>query len=340
VSEALPGDGPEPGPVALVIVHRNQPGRCVATGRAFLDQGLPVRLIVVDNGSPPEALERVRSGLPDAEVVELGANTGFGPAANAGFRRWLESGAGEWVALAPHDAVPEPGCLARLVAAASARPRAGLASAEYGQPGVPVVHPYLGGVVEPSTEEPAPDGWEAAGHPHGTLMLARRSCLEEIGLFDERYFAYCEEADLGVRAIRAGWEVGIVRGAVVHNPSMSSESGVAEYLMFRNSLLLVRDHFGRYPAFVRLVIAVVGTTIGALFPSRRLMFFHLGGRVHAMADHLRGRYGPPPARLVRASARRRARARPEPRVLTGYAPAPLSDPPPLSGHASGQSEGP
>ena len=44
------------------------------------------------------------------------------------------------------------------------------------------------------------------------MLFARRGALEDVGLFDERYFAYCEEADLGLRAVAAGWEVGLVRG--------------------------------------------------------------------------------------------------------------------------------
>ena len=48
-------------------------------------------------------------------------------------------------------------------------------------------------------------------------MMLRRDCLDEVGLFDERYFSYCEEADLALRARRAGWKVGLVRGARVQN---------------------------------------------------------------------------------------------------------------------------
>ena len=260
-------------------------------------------MLVVDNGSPAGDVAAVRAGLPAAEVLELGRNTGFGPAANAGLARWLADGpaAGEWVLVCPHDATPEPGCVAALVAAAAARPRAGLASAEYGDDdrlARPVVDRYFGGILGPTDRRP---GWEAAGHPHGTLLLARRACLEEVGLFDERYFAYCEEADLGERARRAGWEVGIVWGAVVRNPGMSSEVGVPEYLMLRNSLLLVRSHFGRYPAFIRFTMAAWGTVRGVLRPDRRPPFWHLQGRRLAMRHFLQGRYGPPPEELLRAS---------------------------------------
>jgi GT2 family glycosyltransferase len=288
-------------PVTVVIVHWDQPDRCVRTALAFVAQaGVDISLIVVDNGSDPVAVERVVAGLPDAEVIRVGHNAGFGGAANIGMRHWLSQGAGEWVVVAPHDALPTDDCLRRLVDAAAARPRAGLASAEYGEPGKPVVDRYFGGIL---VERQRDDGWEDAGHPHGTLMLARRACLEDIGLFDERYFAYCEEADLGLRASQAGWEVGVVWGAVVRNPSVSVRSEVAEYLMLRNSLLLVREHFGRYHAFIRICFAIVNTTRLKLRPASRGPFFSYGARRRALVDFLRGRFGPPPPELAVAGSK-------------------------------------
>ena len=100
------------------------------------------------------------------------------------------------------------------------------------------------------------EGWEPAGHPHGTLMLARRAVLEEVGLFDERYFAYCEEADLALRAKAAGWETGLIRGAIVVNPDLGTRIAVIDYLQLRNTLLLVREHSGRYHATIRFLLAV------------------------------------------------------------------------------------
>lgn len=290
------------GPVTAVIVHRDRAASCVGTGRALLAQGVD-RLIVVDNGSPDGAVATVREGLPGARVLELGCNTGFGPGANVGLRHWLEEDAevaGRWVLVCPHDARPDPGCVEALLLAASTRPRAGLASAEYGDEDVrlarPVVDRYFGGILGPTDRHP---GWEDADHPHGTLLLAARDCLDDIGVFDETYFAYCEEADLGLRASAAGWGVGIVWGAVVRNPSMSSETGVPEYLMLRNSLHLVRRNFGRYPASIRFLMAVWTTASGSVRPSRRTPFWHLPGRLFALRDYLLGRDGPPPAALLR-----------------------------------------
>jgi len=226
--------------VTVVLVHWNQAARCVATVEAF-----DVDMVIVDNGSSPDQLE-VLHAIGAVTVIELGRNTGFGPGANAGWRHWLDGGKGEWCVVAPHDALPAPDCLSLMFDALETRPRAGLACADVGDGQTPVIDEYFGGMTSPARVE---EGWEPAGYPHGTLLVARRSCLGDIGLFDERYFAYCEEADLGERARRAGWEVGIVRGARVVNPYLGGGSDIVDYLMLRNTLLLVRKHFvpGHHP---------------------------------------------------------------------------------------------
>lgn len=292
--------------LTAVIVHRALPETCIRTGRALLDQGIRLRLVVVDNGSPAGDLATLRGGLPEAEVIELGRNTGFGPAANVGLRRWLAAGAGggDWAVVCPHDALPEPGCLALILSEVARRPRAGLACAEYGDVGhygeagpvtKPVVDPWLGGVLAPSVRR---RGWEDAGYPHGTLLFAGRACLNDIGLFDEDYFAYCEEADLGERARRAGWGVGIVWGAVVRNTGMTSEAGVPEYLMLRNTLHLVRRHFGRTHALFLFGVSAWITVRGTLLPRRRPPYWHPRARRLALRDFVLGRLGPPPRALT------------------------------------------
>ncbi|HEX9531007.1 MAG TPA: glycosyltransferase [Acidimicrobiales bacterium] len=281
--------------VDVILVHRDQPERCVLAARAFQAQvGVRTRLTVVDNGSPAPARERLAAALPGVAMVALGRNAGFGPGANAGLRAWLTDGAGDWAVVAPHDALPEPDCLRRLLAAVAERPRAGLVSAEYGEANRPVIDAYLGGMLVPM---PRRDGWVATEHPHGTLLACARACLEDIGLFDERYFAYVEEADLGLRAAARGWEVGMVVGALVVNPVTSSPPAVVDYLQLRNTLLLIRDHFGRYPATMRGLIAVVSVVHQSLRPSARAPWFSPRARLRAVADFARGRFGPPPAAL-------------------------------------------
>jgi glycosyltransferase involved in cell wall biosynthesis len=280
----------------LYVIHRNRAERCARTVSHFLAQDVPLTVTVIDNGSTAESLHALRSALPDdVAVIEVGANRGFGPAANVAFEHFLAGGDGGWVAICPHDALPAPGCVRSLLECTAARPRAGLASADVGDGATPVVDRYFGGILAPATVRA---GWESAGHPHGTLLLARRECLAEVGLFDERYFAYCEEADLALRARAAGWEVGVVRGALIRNTDVGSHEAIVDYLQLRNTLLLVREHFGRYPAFIRFVLGMWHLASGLVAPSRRGPYYVPRARVLALADHLRRRYGPPPASLA------------------------------------------
>jgi N-acetylglucosaminyl-diphospho-decaprenol L-rhamnosyltransferase len=293
---------PVPHQLDLVVVHRENPLVVPATVRRFLDQGVDLRVLVVDSGSSPAALARARQGVPaGVHVLALEGNRGFGPSANAGFRWLLARDPAPWLAVAPHDAEPQTGCLARMLDELATRPRAGLASADVGDNLTPVVDPYFGAIPAPAT---VTEGWEPAGYPHGTLMLARRELLDEVGLFDERYFAYCEEAELAVRAARAGWEIGVVRGADVRNGGLGSRVALVDYLQLRNTLLLVREHSGRYHATIRLIIAAWHMTAGALNPRwRGGPYWAPRARLRAVIDHLRGRYGPPPASLAGGAVR-------------------------------------
>lgn len=278
-------------PLHVVVVHRNRPETAAATVASFRAQDVPVEVTVVDNSEDPAVTDRLRRLLPDTEVLATGGNRGFGPGANVGLAAWLAAGHGEWVAVAPHDAVPTEGCLQRLLAEVSTRPDAGLVCAEFG-PGfdfVPAVDWVIGGFYRPATRG---RGWQDVDYPHGTLMLARRATLEQVGLFDERYFAYCEEVDLALRARAAGWRVGLVWGAVVTNGALPAQL-VADYLQVRNTLLLVRSRFGRYPAVLRCLLAVAGALRRAGADPRQAGL-HLRLEAWAVADFARGRYGPPP----------------------------------------------
>lgn len=281
-------------PLTVVVVHRNRAERCRATVTALREQTVPTRVVVVDAGSEPAARDAVAAVVADRAEDEFLAspeNLGFGPGANVGLRHWLTSGTGEWAGLCPHDALPAPDCLERLLAAVGPRPRAGLASADVGDGLSPVVDRYFGTLFRPAA---VTEGWEAVDYPHGTLLFARRACLEDAGLFDERYFSYCEEADLGLRVRDRGWEIGLVRGARVTNPDLSASVAVVDYLQLRNTLLLTREHFGRYAHFIRFTTAVLQLVSQTLRPSRRPLVFHARARVFALRDQLRGCYGPPP----------------------------------------------
>ena len=79
------------------------------------------------------------------------------------------------------------------------------------------------------------------------------------------------------------------------NTDLSSSVAVVDYLQLRNTLLLTREHFGRYAAFIRFTTALLQLVSQTLRPARRPLVFHARARLLALRDHLRGCYGPPPA---------------------------------------------
>ena len=278
-------------PITVVVVHRDRPDTIGGTVAAHLAQSVPTDVIVVDNGSSEATRVALPSLVGEARLIEAGSNLGFGPGANVGLRHWLAHGTGEWAAITPHDAVPDPDTLERIMDAVADRPGVGLVSADVGDGARPIIQPYLGTIEAPPEVEV---GFDRSDYPHGTLMLVRRTCVEQIGLFDERYFAYCEEADLGLRAADAGWACGVVRGAMVHNPGMSASIERVAYLQTRNTLLLIREHFGRRNAWFRIVVALLQIPVGLVYEPARGLHWSPRGRLLAIRDHLRGRYGPPP----------------------------------------------
>ncbi len=280
------------GQVTVVVVHRNRPDSIAQTVGAFLDQPSTVGVVVVDNDSSEEARADLVEQVAPADVIFADSNLGFGPGANVGIRRWMRSGVGEWVAITPHDSRPSPDTLELIMSELVDRPDVGLVSADVGDGCRPIIDPFLGSI---DSQPEVTQGFDRSDYPHGTLMLARRQCLEEIGLFDERYFAYCEEADLGLRAAAAGWQCGVVRGAMISNPGMSSSIELVAYLQLRNTLLMLREHFGRWNVTFRTILALLQIPVGMVHPPARGLHWSPRGRLKAIRDHLLGRYGPPPA---------------------------------------------
>lgn len=279
--------------VQLLVVHWNQPEACVATVNAFAGQEIPLRVTVIDNDSTADAYAYLQAELDlSVTIVRLDDNKGWGGALNVILRRWLRTEGSPYCLISAHDARPAPDCLRLLVAAADADPRIGIACPQYPDPFIARLSRWRG--VYPEAATPQTTGMaQEVDVPHGTLMLVRRQCLDEIGLFDQRYFAYGDEHDLGARAVRHGWKVVLVWGSVVTNPGTWTESSWRSYLFARNSLYLVRAYFGRAAATLRAIL-ILGNTLRLLTFHREDGFaFSARARWKAVRDYFHGCTGRP-----------------------------------------------
>lgn len=273
----------------LLIVHWNAPQACAATVRAFLAQGVALDVTVIDNDSKPAEFEALKDALPsEAAIVRLQSNRGWGGALNVCLHHWLHEEAQPFCFISAHDSDPAPGCLSLLLAAATADAQLGIACPQYTEPYVARLSRRRG--VFPETATPQPRGTaQEVDAPHGTLMLVRLECLAEIGGFDERYFAYGDEHELGLRARRRGWKVALVWGAIVTNPGTGTASALRSYLFARNSLLLVHDYFGARAAWGRVVLLLANTFRLAL---TRETNANVCARLRGVRDFVFGRFGP------------------------------------------------
>lgn len=278
--------------IDVLLVHWNRPQECARTIDAFRAQrDVTVSVSVIDNASSPSARERLAQLQPHTEVEVLSRNVGYGAAMNIGISRWLKRGEGHWLVMAPHDALPAPDCLNLLVDALRDHPRRGLVSAEYGTDVLPGYRPVHGYGCYAATRGA---GFRSTEFAHGTLLLASRSCLDAVGGFDERYFAYGEEYDLALRAKRAGFDVGIVWGALVQNPIREAGSKECFYLNVRNGLLATRARSGLSAAVLRSAIVVGNGLRTTVRPSLRAEGDALSLRLRAVSDFWTGRFGAPP----------------------------------------------
>ena len=139
-----------------------------------------VRVVVVDNGSDAggagdrarRAARRGRAGGAAPQPRLRPRRQRRVPARARQPRSPTTPGGSAWPRTTPsRRRTAWPACST----AVGERPRAGLACADFGDGATPVVDPYFGGILAPAT---VAEGWEPAGHPHGTLMLARREVLD------------------------------------------------------------------------------------------------------------------------------------------------------------------
>lgn len=210
------------------------------------------RVAVCDNGTGPDAVERLRSSIeakgwsPWVELSALKTNLGFTGGNNFVIRAATSSkDPPEYVLLLNSDTLVQDGALEALVAFMDSHPRAGIAGSQLLSPAGEVqASPYrffgiatefdrglrLGLVskvlsrwvaVPPTPEREARVEWVS-----GASMILRQTMLEEIGLLDEGLFTYFDDIDFCLRARRGGWETWYVPDSrVVHLEGASS--GVA-----------------------------------------------------------------------------------------------------------------
>jgi GT2 family glycosyltransferase len=242
----------------ITVAIPNYNGRPLLEGvlpSIFEQTLIPARTVVVDDCSSDDSVAYLRASWPEVDVVGLAENVNVTVAMN----ECLRAAHTELVVLLNNDVELEPDCLAQLAAALDAHPSAGAAAAKlldfddrHRLDGAGDIFFWRGAATRRGQGE-VDDGRYDEPSPIfaacGAVVAYRRSALEQVGEFDERFVAGLEDVDWSFRAQLLGIEIRYVPSAVAYHmgsatigrtltPSMA-------YLNWRNWLWLIAKD---YPA--------------------------------------------------------------------------------------------
>lgn len=238
--------------VSVVVVNWNRRNLLRGCLSSLARQTHPVfETIVVDNGSEDGSAE-MAEGEFGARVIRNAANLGFCAANNQG----IAAARGDLVALLNNDAEAGPGWLEALARVFERRPELGMAASKILVYEDPRRIDKAGHLIWPDGQNRGRgtgaldcgqyDRLEEALWPDGCAAMYRKRMLDEIGGFDEDFFAYGDDAELGLRARIAGWSCLYVPDAVVRHrrgATLGLDSARRLELIERNRVLLAAKLF-------------------------------------------------------------------------------------------------
>ncbi|HET7292239.1 MAG TPA: glycosyltransferase family 2 protein [Vicinamibacteria bacterium] len=233
-----------------VVVNWNGRDYVHEAVESLLRQDLPdLEVVVVDNasrdGSDRKLEERFGARL---HLIRNDRNLGWGAGNNVAIRATRAP----YVILLNSDARAEPAFARELVAAAGADPRVGMVAAKVLDHDRPDAIDTVGHLLYPDglnrgrgrleVDRGQYDAGCDALFPSGAAALYRREMLEEIGLFDEAFFLYGDDAELGLRGRLAGWSCAFAPRAVArhrYSASAGAYSSLKAFHVERNRVWLL-----------------------------------------------------------------------------------------------------
>jgi GT2 family glycosyltransferase len=210
--------------IAVIVPNWNGADSLKACLDSLLNQSLPANVIVVDNGSTDDSMELLDQ-YSGVEVIRHAKNKGYAGGVNPGFKLAVERGY-KYAAPFNNDAVADKDWLKHLAEELDEHEEAGIATCKllnadgstidstgdyYTVWGLP--YPRGRGEAQTNKYDEHRDVFGASGG----ASLYRLKMLEEVGLFDEDFFAYYEDVDLSFRAQLAGWKVRYVPSAIAYH---------------------------------------------------------------------------------------------------------------------------
>ncbi|MBC7328295.1 glycosyltransferase [bacterium] len=288
------------GPRLSVIVVNWNAGeylpRCLSS---IYNEGMDVEVILVDNASTDRSEREAKKRFPQIKLIQMGENKGYSAACNAG----IKVATGQFILILNPDTEVLPGAFEKLLNFALEHPEAGIIGPQLiGFDGKVQMScrrfpKYETGLFRGTfLERLMPksrtlsryllSGWDhstprAVDWVSGAAMLLRREFLKEVGLFDETFYMYCEDVDMGMRAREFGWKVMYCPYArIKHRIGGSSDKKVIPMLVkfHLSHYLFFKKHWGwRTSLFgeLFLIFGLVARTILLILKNRWDIFLNM-----------------------------------------------------------------
>lgn len=295
--------------VAIILVTYNNAEAtyaCLDSLEKMQVKNLVCHIIIVDNASEESfSLSENKRTIP-VEVIRNEQNLGFTGGNNAGIHRALQQDI-DYILLLNNDTTVDSHLLQELIAASDADTKRGVVVPKiyytkgseyhkdrYKKDDVGHVLWYAGGSIDWTTVTGKHRGVDEVDHGQydkngettfasGCCMLIKREVFETVGLFDNRYFLYYEDADLSERVIKKGYTIFYAHKAVIRHENAGSSGGsgsdLQDYYVSRNRLL-----FGFLYSPLRLKLALVRE-------SMRLLLCGRTWQKKGIIDFFLGRFG-------------------------------------------------
>jgi GT2 family glycosyltransferase len=244
---------------AVWVVLVNWNGRavtldCLASLHRVRYPGMHV--LAVDNGSADGSVEAIRKEYPDVEVLPLSENRRFAGGNNAGIQKAIAAGAA-FVVLLNNDTLVDPDFLSALLGRFHSEERCGMVVPKIYYHHTPDLLWYAGGEISFWTgtmrhrgirehDHGQYDESGNTGYATGCCILVSRDLIARIGLLDDSFFIYAEDADWSMRARRAGYRIVYEpRARVWHRLSVSA-GGHLSFFKLKNKAVSNFRFMARY----------------------------------------------------------------------------------------------
>lgn len=268
--------------VTVVVLNWNRWPDTLACLASLRLQDYPnFHVLVVDNDSSDDSVLQIKAAMPEIELLQSGANLGFGGGCNMGIRHALAEGA-DYVWLINSDSTADAHALSTLVAFAEQNEALGsVGSVLYEVDKPNQIQLWGGGRVQlwcgqsRHQTEPGPLDFIS-----GASVLLRRAALEAVGMFDQTaFFMYWEDTDLGFRLRRAGWQLAVAEDSRVwhkQSASLGKGSPLLDEYFTRSGVRFLR----RYAPVSSISISIM---LGIMLTKRMLM-----GELHRVQAVVKG----------------------------------------------------